>query len=120
MSLTYTERRKRRHQRVRKRIFGSAERPRLSIFKSGKHFYAQAINDYTGKTLFSFSTMSEKFRKTSPQGRTIEAAKKLGELFGKDLAAKGIRKIVFDRGGYKYHGRVKALAEALRTMGVEF
>ena len=118
--LTYEERRKKRHGRIRKQLFGTAERPRLSIFRSGKHLYAQAIDDYQSRTLFAFSTNSEKFRKTSPKSATVEAGKKLGELFGPELAAKGIRKIVFDRGGYKYHGRVKALADALRQTGVEF
>lgn len=101
-------------------MFGTVERPRLSVYRSQQHLYAQAINDYEGKTLFSFSTTSEKFRKVSKEGRTTEAAKKLGELFGTELVKKGIQKIVFDRAGYKYHGRVKALAEALRSSGVNF
>jgi len=120
MSASTLERRKKRHARIRKKIFGTAERPRLCVFRSGKHLYAQAIDDYVGKTLFSFSTTSEKFRKAMPKGRTIEAAKKLGEIFGPDLMAKGIKKIVLDRAGDKYHGRVKALAEALRGTGVAF
>ena len=120
MKLGNQEQRRKRHERSRERIFGTAERPRLSIFRSGKHLYAQAIDDYQGKTLFAFSTLDEKFRKTSPKGNNVGAAKKLGEIFGTGLAAKGIKKIVFDRGGDKYHGRVKALAEALRQTGVKF
>lgn len=120
MNLSYKERRAKRHERIRKSVFGSAERPRLAVFRSQKHLYAQAIDDYTGKTIFSFSTTSEKFRKALSEGTTLSAAKKLGEIFGPELAAKGIRKIVFDRAGYKYHGRVKALAEALRSSGLDF
>lgn len=120
MNLTHQDRRRKRHQRVRKSIFGTADRPRLAIYRSGKHLYAQAIDDYQRKTLFSFSTTAEKFRKVSPKGTNVESAKKLGELFGSELVKKGVKKIVFDRGGYRYHGRVKALAEALRGTGVEF
>ena len=125
MSVNYQERRKARHERIRKQIFGTAEKPRLCIFRSGRHLYAQAIDDYRGRTLFSFSTQEEKFRKAvSKNGtvktRSVEASKKLGEVFGSELAAKGFKEIVFDRGGYKYHGRVKALAEALRQAGVNF
>lgn len=101
-------------------MFGTAERPRLSIFRSGKHLYAQAVDDYQRKTLFAFSTLSKQFRKSADEGKPIDAARKLGRLFGPELVAKGIRKVVFDRGGYKYHGRLKALAEALRETGVEF
>ena len=120
MSISYRERRKKRHKRIRKSIFGTAERPRLTVYRSGKHLYAQAVDDYQSKTLFSFSTLNEKFRSQSSKGKSIEAAKKLGQLLGPELTAKGIKKIVFDRGGYKYHGRVKALADGLRETGVEF
>lgn len=125
MSVNCKERRKARHERIRKRIFGTAEKPRLSIFRSGKHLCVQAIDDHRGRTLFSFSTHEEKFRKSVSKNGTaktgsVEASKKLGEVFGPELVAKGIGKIVFDRGGYKYHGRVKALAEALRQAGIHF
>lgn len=125
MSFNDEERRKKRHKRIRKQIFGTAERPRLCIFRSGRHLSAQAIDDYQGKTLFSFSTHEEKFRKAiskngAVKSHSVEASKKLGEVFGPDLVRKGIGKIVFDRGGYKYHGRVKALAEALRQAGISF
>lgn len=118
--MNHSERRQKRHARIRKRIFGTSERPRLSVFRSEKHLYVQAVDDYEGKTLFSFSTLDEKFRKTVSSTRTIEVAKKLGEYFAPQLVAKGIQKIVFDRGGDKYHGRVKALADALREKGVAF
>jgi len=120
MSFNYEERRKKRHERIRKSIFGTAERPRLAVYRSGRHLYAQAIDDYQRKTLFAFSTLADKFKKKSSKEKPVESAKKLGRLFGPELVAKGIRKIVFDRGGYQYHGRVKALAEGLRETGVEF
>ena len=120
MSFSLREQREKRHLRVRKNMFGTTERPRLCIFRSGKHLYAQAIDDYQRKTIFAFSTTHPNFRKSAAKSGTLEGAKKLGELFGSQMLGKGIRKIVFDRGGYKYHGRVKALAEALRQTGVEF
>lgn len=120
MSLSFEERRRKRHIRIRKAIFGTADRPRLAVYRSGKHLYAQAIDDYQGKTLFAFSTVSEKFQKKSSKDKPVELAKKLGQLFGPELVAKGIKKIAFDRGGFQYHGRVKALAEGLRETGVEF
>ena len=118
--MSYEERRTRRHFRIRKRIFGTSERPRLAVYRSQKNFHAQAFDDYARKTLFSFSTTSEKFRKASSNGRTVESAKKMGELLGPELIAKGFKKIVLDRGGYRYHGRIKAFAEALRATGVDF
>lgn len=119
MKTTYQDRRKSRHKRIRKAIFGSQERPRLSVYRSQKHLYAQAIDDYQGKTLFAFSTASEKFSKTKSKEKPGDAAKRLGAVFGPELVSKGIRKIIFDRGGYRYHGRVRALAEGLREAGVE-
>jgi len=121
------EARLRRKKRVRKKIFGYPERPRVSVFRSHKHIYAQIINDVEGHTLVALSSLS-------PEVRTkVEELKSKGEIKGKvDLArlvgrmlaekakAKGITKVVFDRGGYKYHGRVKALAEGLREGGLEF
>ena len=120
MSISFEARRKKRHHRIRKAIFGTPERPRLAVYRSGKHLYAQAIDDYQRKTLFSFSTVNKKFQKKSSKEKPVEVAKKLGQLFGPELVSKGIRKIAFDRGGYQYHGRVKALAEGLRETGVEF
>ena len=120
MSISVQEHRRRRHDRIRKKMFGTTEKPRLFVYRSEKHLYVQAIDDYAGKTLFAFSTLDEKFKKASPRGNTVEAAKKLGEILGPQLIKKGIQKIVFDRGGDKYHGRVKALAESLRQSGVVF
>ncbi len=120
MVIARSELRKRRQVRIRRRIFGTVERPRLSVFRSGKHLYAQAIDDFKGKVLFSFSTNSEKFRKDCPKCGTVEGARKLGEIFGPQLKAKKIERVVFDRAGYKYHGRVKALAESLREAGIKF
>ena len=120
MSLSFLERRKVRHFRIRKRLIGTPERPRLVVRRSQKHLHAQLIDDYARKTILSFSTTGEKFRKALGEGRTLKAAKKLGELFGPELVSKGIKKVVFDRGGYQYHGRVKALAEALRSAGLDF
>lgn len=120
MQFTYKERRKKRHERIRKRIFGTQERPRLCVFRSGQHLYAQLIDDYSQRTLFVFSTLDKKFQSLHIKGATVEGARRLGETFASELAAKGFKKIVFDRGGYQYHGRVKALAEALREKGIDF
>ena len=110
--------RKRRHARVRKKIFGTAERPRLNVFRSNKHIYAQIIDDMKAVTLVSASTLDKEFDLESTGN--IEAAKKVGELVAKRASEKGIKKVVFDRGGYLYHGRVKALADAAREAGLEF
>ena len=120
MKISTNLQRKQRHSRLRKRIFGTSEQPRLFVHRSGKHLYAQAIDDYQGKTLFSFSTLDKEFKKELPKGSTVQAAKKLGEIAGPKFLAKKVKKIVFDRGGDKYHGRVKAFAEALRQTGVTF
>jgi len=109
-----------RKVRVRGRIKGTLERPRLNIFRSLKHIYAQAIIDGTGKTLVSVSTMSPELRGNLNQSGNVEAAKKVGELIAKKCLEKGVQKVVFDRNGYLYHGRVKALAEAARMNGLVF
>lgn len=109
-----------RHARVRKKIKGRAERPRLVVFKSSKHTYAQVIDDEQGRTLASISTLSPKFRERQKYGGNIAAAKIIGELIAKESLSKGIKKVVFDRGGYLFHGRVKALAESAREGGLEF
>lgn len=111
--------RKRRHIRVRKKVFGTAERPRLNVYKSDKHIYAQVINDENGTTLAAAST-NEPALRGAVGGCNIESAKKVGELIAKRAVEKGITKVVFDRSGYLYHGRVKALAEAAREAGLEF
>src|SRR5699024_4881740 len=110
--------RKKRHYRVRRRVTGTQERPRLNVYRSNKHIYAQLIDDETGTTLASASTAE---KDTSIENTSsIEAAKQVGENISKKAQEAGIQSAVFDRGGYKYHGRVKALAEAAREEGLEF
>ena len=99
---------------------GTSERPRLNVFRSLQHIYAQAIEDTTGRTLASASTLSPELKGSLSSKGNVEAAKKVGELIAKKCLGKGIQKVVFDRGGYLYHGRVKALAEAARTGGLIF
>lgn len=114
------EARKRRHLRVRKKVFGTPERPRLSVFRSLRHIYAQVIDDTTGHTLVAASTVEPELRKTLKSTGNIEAAAQVGRLIGKRAIEKGITKVVFDRGGNKYHGRVKALADGAREAGLGF
>lgn len=110
----------RRHLRVRKRVAGTSERPRLSVFRSNIHIYAQIIDDSISHTLAAAST-SEKDLATTIQGKTkVERAKAVGQLIAERAKAAGIEKVVFDRGGFKYHGRVQALAEAAREAGLNF
>ncbi|GIO28760.1 50S ribosomal protein L18 [Ornithinibacillus bavariensis] len=110
--------RKRRHNRVRKNLFGTAERPRLNVYRSNKHIYAQLIDDTNGVTLASASTVEKELNLDSTS--SVEAATKVGELVAKRAQDKGHKSVVFDRGGYLYHGRVKALADAAREAGLEF
>lgn len=110
----------RRHKRIRKKITGTPERPRLFVFKSLRHIYAHLIDDTAGKTLFTVSTLSPELKGKLKTGGNIEAAKMVGKLLGEKAKERGITKVVFDRGGYKYHGRVKALADAAREAGLEF
>lgn len=105
---------------MRSRIEGTVERPRLNVFRSLKHIYAQAIVDTTRRTLVSASTLSLELRENLKKTGNVEAAKKVGELIAKKCLEKGIQKVVFDRNGYLYHGRVKALAEAARASGLNF
>ncbi|MCL2365559.1 MAG: 50S ribosomal protein L18 [Oscillospiraceae bacterium] len=109
--------RKKRHKRVRGKISGTPERPRLNVFRSEKHIYAQVIDDVNGVTLCSASSVEKGF---DGLGSNKEAAKKVGKAVAERAAAKGIETIVFDRGGYIYHGRVKELAEAARESGLKF
>ncbi|MBR4004386.1 MAG: 50S ribosomal protein L18 [Treponema sp.] len=111
--------RKRLHRKVhiRKSVYGTAERPRLTVFKSGKNLYAQVINDDEGKTLASISTLEKDFIALKAN---VDSANKLGEALGARLKDKNITKVVFDRNGYRYHGVVKALADATRKAGIEF
>lgn len=110
--------RKRRHARIRTKISGTSERPRLSVYRSNKHIYAQLIDDLSGVTLASASTLDPEFK--GEASSNVEAAKQVGELIAKRAVDKGYKSVVFDRGGYLYHGRVQALAEAAREAGLEF
>ncbi|MCM3612581.1 50S ribosomal protein L18 [Planococcus sp. MERTA32b] len=110
--------RKKRHARVRSKITGTAERPRLNVFRSNKYIYAQLIDDTNGVTLASASSMDKDF--SGDVTGNVEAAAKVGETIAKKATEKGLKSVVFDRGGYLYHGRVKALAEAARENGLEF
>ena len=109
--------RMKRHARARGKISGTAERPRLSVFRSENHIYAQVIDDVAGNTLVSASTVEKSFEGS---GSNIEAAKKIGALVAERALQKGIEEVVFDRGGYIYHGRVQALAEGAREAGLKF
>lgn len=117
------EKRKRRIKRrrsLRKRVFGVKEKPRLSIFRSSRNIYCQLIDDTTGKTIASASTLSEDVRKKLPYGGNKKAAELVGMKIAEEAKKKGIDRVVFDRGGYKYHGRVKALAEGARKNNLIF
>lgn len=110
--------RKRRHARVRRKITGTEVRPRLNVYRSNKHIYAQLINDDNGTTLVSASTKDNSF--DGEATNNTEAARQVGEAIAKRAEDKGFKSVVFDRGGYLYHGRVKTLAEAAREAGLEF
>lgn len=110
----------RRHKRVRKKVFGTPERPRLSVFKSIKHTYAQIIDDENAVTLVSASTLSPDVRDKISDSNSIEAAKTVGEAIGRKAIEKNITSVIFDRGGYLYHGKVRALAKAAREAGLTF
>ncbi len=111
------ERRQRRHQRIRKKIFGTPQRPRLCVYKSLKHLYAQVIDDTVGRTLVAASTLE---RELNLKGGTIKSAEALGKILAERALAKGITTVVFDRAGYPYHGVIKAFAEASRKAGLNF
>ena len=112
--------RQRRHRRVRKKVTGTVERPRLNVFRSLKHIYAQVIDDDQGHTVAAASTLDPELRETLNGFTKTEQAKSVGKLLGERALARGVKQVVFDRGGYKYHGRVKALAEGSREVGLEF
>jgi large subunit ribosomal protein L18 len=113
-----TVNRKRRQERVRDRLRGTDSRPRLCVFRSAKHIYAQVISDEDGTTLVSASTMSADLR--SAGGKKLDAAKKVGEIVAKRCLEKSISQVVLDRNGFLYHGRIKALADAAREAGLKF
>jgi large subunit ribosomal protein L18 len=106
--------RQRIHARIRAKLSGTAERPRLNVYRSLNHIYVQVIDDQKGETLVSASTIKQK------SGGNVAAAKEIGKAIAEQAVAKGIKKVVFDRGGFLYHGRVKALADAAREAGLEF
>ncbi len=110
----------RRHRRVRKKVSGTPVRPRLSIFRSTNHIYAQLIDDTKGVTIASASTLDPEVKSQISTGGNIDAAKKVGDLIAKRASEKKIGQVVFDRGGFLYHGRVKALADAAREAGLKF
>ncbi|MCR5615295.1 MAG: 50S ribosomal protein L18 [Saccharofermentans sp.] len=112
--------RKRKHVRVRKKISGTADCPRLCVYRSNSHIYAQIIDDEAGTTLVSASSLDKDIKGEISNGSNIEAASAVGKLVAERAAAKEIKDVVFDRGGYLYHGRVQALAEAAREAGLNF
>ena len=111
---------RRRHTRVRGKISGTAERPRLCITRSNANMYAQVIDDVTGKTICALSTLGPDFKKTGKTGATVEGAAELGKLIGNKAQKKGVTEVVFDRGGNLYHGRIQAVADGARDAGLKF
>ena len=109
---------RKRHYRLRRRLTGSTERPRLSVYRSGKHIYAQIIDDVRAITLAAASTQDKELRAES--GANVDAARRVGELVAQRAQAAGITSVVFDRGGFLYHGRIAALADAAREKGLQF
>mgnify|MGYP003623644412 CR=1 FL=1 len=120
MALTKIERRKRIQHRIRKIVNGTAERPRMAIFKSNKHIYVQFIDDLTGKTLASVSSNDKALAEQLTGKSGMDVAKAVGNAAAEKAQAKGITAVVFDRGGYLYHGRIKGLAESAREGGLKF
>jgi large subunit ribosomal protein L18 len=112
--------RKKRHARVRRTVTGTATRPRLNVFRSSKHIYAQLVDDVAGTTIVSASTLDKEILESIDNGGNVESAVKVGQLVAKRAKEKGYESIVFDRGGYLYHGRIKALADAAREEGLQF
>ena len=112
--------RKRRHARVRRKVSGTISKPRLCVFRSLKHIYAQIIDDSAGHTLASSSSLDPEIKDELPGKTKVESAELIGSLVAQRALDNGVKKVVFDRGGYKYHGRVKSLAEAARRAGLEF
>lgn len=120
MKLTRRESVQRRHRRVRKKVGGTAERPRLAVFRSNHHIYAQVIDDERQHTLVAASTLETSLKSELKSGSNCDASASVGKLIAQRSLEKGISKVVFDRGGNLYHGRVKALAEAAREAGLDF
>ena len=109
-----------RKKRIRKNIFGTQDRPRMSVFRSSKHIYVQIVDDTQGTTLVSASTLDREFKESKEEGKKAEIAKVVGSLIGKRALDKGITKVVLDRNGFLYHGRIKALSNAAREAGLKF
>lgn len=120
MAVEIKDARTRRHERIRKKVVGTTERPRLAVYRSLSHMYAQIIDDFKGSTIAAASSLDKKFKDKKSGKGNIGAAKQVGELIAQKALTKGIKRVVFDRGGYLYHGRVKALADAAREAGLEF
>jgi large subunit ribosomal protein L18 len=112
--------RRKRHRRVRNTVIGTAQKPRLNVFRSVCNIYAQVIDDATGQTLVAASTLDGELKGQLKSGGNVEAAKLVGQLVAKRAVEKGVETVVFDRGGYKYHGRVAALANGAREAGLKF
>jgi len=112
------ELRNRRHARVRKKVVGSGDHPRLSVFRSSRHIYAQVVDDSTRTTMASASTLDADLK--GMVGAKVDVAKAVGNLVAKRAIEKGVKRVIFDRGGFKYHGRVKSLADAAREAGLDF
>ena len=118
MTLHKVEARGRRHRRVRKKVRGTAQRPRLAVFRSNRHIYAQVIDDVGGRTIASASTVETEVRGGATA--TVDAAKAVGKRIGERAKAAGVGTVVFDRGGFRYHGRVAGVADGARDAGLEF
>jgi large subunit ribosomal protein L18 len=120
MKLTRQELIQRRHHRIRRQVFGTSERPRLSVFRSNKHIYAQVIDDTKHQTLVAASTLDKELKQELNTGATCESSTQVGKLIAQRAREKGIQKVVFDRGGNLYHGRIQSLADAAREAGLDF
>lgn len=120
MKVSRRESTRRRHVRVRRKVVGTAERPRLSVFRSNQHIYAQVIDDTQQHTIVSASTLDPDLKATLASGSNCDASSQVGKLVAERSLQKGIKQVVFDRGGNLYHGRVQALADAAREAGLEF
>lgn len=112
--------RNRRHDRIRKKVVGTNERPRMSVYRSLKHIYCQIVNDVKGETIVAVSTMSPEIRSQVGYGGNVKAAEIVGQRIAEEAKKKGVKTVVFDKGGYKYHGRIKALAESARKYELSF
>jgi large subunit ribosomal protein L18 len=112
--------RKRRHNRIRRRIIGTKDKPRMSVHRSLNNISVQLVDDIEGKTVCAISTIDKSFREKNKTGGNVKAAELIGEMISKMAQSKGVKKVVFDRSGYLYHGRIKSLADSARKAGLEF